>query len=174
MVGAPALGALLGGAYGAGSGGLEGAIRGAGQGAVRVGGIGLGAGLGGVLSALLNEKIPQVTQLRLPIWGAGLGHALTSALFSDSNKTRSLAQKHRLAKLMANEEKYENEKVKTENEKKANLYDLAGKGTADESSLRAAIFTATDIFLKRKEYRAFAANPLQKQDIKENREDRRE
>ena len=53
-------------------------------------------------------------------------------------------------------------------------YDLAGKGTADESSLRAAIFTATDIFLKRKEYRAFAANPLQKQDIKENREDRRE
>ena len=128
MVGAPALGALLGGAYGAGSGGLEGAIRGAGQGAVRVGGIGLGAGLGGVLSALLNEKIPQVTQLRLPIWGAGLGHALTSALFSDSNKTRSLAQKHRLAKLMANEEKYENEKVKTENEKKADLYDLAGKG----------------------------------------------
>jgi 4-hydroxythreonine-4-phosphate dehydrogenase len=53
-------------------------------------------------------------------------------------------------------------------------YDIAGKGTADESSLRAAIFTATDIFLKRKEYRGFASNPLQKQDIKENREDRRE
>lgn len=53
-------------------------------------------------------------------------------------------------------------------------YDIAGKGTADESSLRAAIFTATDIFLKRKEYRSFASNPLQKQDIKENREDRRE
>jgi len=53
-------------------------------------------------------------------------------------------------------------------------YDIAGKGTADEASLRAAIFTATDIFLKRKEYRGFASNPLQKQDIKENREDRRE
>ncbi len=53
-------------------------------------------------------------------------------------------------------------------------YDLAGQGTADEASLRAAIFTATDIFLKRKEYRSFAANPLQMQDIKENREDRRE
>jgi 4-hydroxythreonine-4-phosphate dehydrogenase len=53
-------------------------------------------------------------------------------------------------------------------------YDLAGQGTADEASLRAAIFTATDVFLKRKEYRSFAANPLQKQDIKENREDRRE
>ena len=53
-------------------------------------------------------------------------------------------------------------------------YDLAGQGTADEASLRAAIFTATDVFLKRKEYRAFAANPLQVQDVKENREDRRE
>jgi 4-hydroxythreonine-4-phosphate dehydrogenase len=53
-------------------------------------------------------------------------------------------------------------------------YDLAGQGTADEASLRAAIFTATDVFLKRKEYRSFAANPLQMQDIKENREDRRE
>jgi 4-hydroxythreonine-4-phosphate dehydrogenase len=53
-------------------------------------------------------------------------------------------------------------------------YDLAGQGTADEASLRAAIFTATDVFLKRKEYRGFAGNPLQKQDIKENREDRRE
>ena len=53
-------------------------------------------------------------------------------------------------------------------------YDLAGKGTADEASLRAAIFTATDIFLKRKEYKSYASNPLQKQDIKENREDRRE
>jgi 4-hydroxythreonine-4-phosphate dehydrogenase len=53
-------------------------------------------------------------------------------------------------------------------------YDLAGKGTADEASMRSAIFTAVDVFLKRKEYKSYSSNPLQRQDIKESKEDKRE
>ncbi|MCC6600215.1 MAG: 4-hydroxythreonine-4-phosphate dehydrogenase PdxA [Crocinitomicaceae bacterium] len=53
-------------------------------------------------------------------------------------------------------------------------YDIAGKGKADESSLRAAIFLACDIYRSRKRYREMSANPLQKQDVRESRDDRRE
>ncbi|HEY8403085.1 MAG TPA: 4-hydroxythreonine-4-phosphate dehydrogenase PdxA [Flavobacteriales bacterium] len=53
-------------------------------------------------------------------------------------------------------------------------YDIAGKGLADESSLRAAIYTACDIFRKRKEYREYASNPLKKQEVRDNRDDRHE
>jgi 4-hydroxythreonine-4-phosphate dehydrogenase len=53
-------------------------------------------------------------------------------------------------------------------------YDLAGKGIADESSLRASIFTACDIYRKRKEYREYSSNPLQRQDVRDSKEDKRE
>jgi 4-hydroxythreonine-4-phosphate dehydrogenase len=53
-------------------------------------------------------------------------------------------------------------------------YDLAGKGAADESSLRAAIYTAADVYEKRREYREYSANPLARQDVKESRDDKRE
>ncbi len=39
-------------------------------------------------------------------------------------------------------------------------YDIAGKGLADPSSLRAAIFTAIDVYRNRKVYREIAGNPL--------------
>lgn len=39
-------------------------------------------------------------------------------------------------------------------------YDIAGKGTADYSSFRAAIFSAIDIFKTRKQYLIIADNPL--------------
>ena len=53
-------------------------------------------------------------------------------------------------------------------------YDIAGKGVADESSMRAAIFTACDVYRKRKDYREYAANPLRKQDYREGKDDQRE
>jgi 4-hydroxythreonine-4-phosphate dehydrogenase len=53
-------------------------------------------------------------------------------------------------------------------------YDIAGKGIADESSLRAAIYTACDIYMKRKEYREYASNPLKKQEVRDSRDDRHE
>jgi 4-hydroxythreonine-4-phosphate dehydrogenase len=53
-------------------------------------------------------------------------------------------------------------------------YDIAGKGQADESSLRAAIFTACDIYQQRKEYKEYAANPLLRQDVRDSKEDKRE
>lgn len=40
-------------------------------------------------------------------------------------------------------------------------YDIAGKGVASEDSLRAAIFTACDIYKQRREYRELTANPLE-------------
>jgi 4-hydroxythreonine-4-phosphate dehydrogenase len=46
-------------------------------------------------------------------------------------------------------------------------YDLAGKGNADASSMRAAIFEAIDIYFQRKEHREMSANPLKKQDIRD-------
>ena len=46
-------------------------------------------------------------------------------------------------------------------------YDLAGKGVADEASLRSAIFVACDVYKRRREYREYGLNPLQKQDIKD-------
>lgn len=42
-------------------------------------------------------------------------------------------------------------------------YDLVGKGTADESSFRNAIYLATDIYLNRKFQKEISANPLQQQ-----------
>jgi 4-hydroxythreonine-4-phosphate dehydrogenase len=39
-------------------------------------------------------------------------------------------------------------------------YEIAGKNMADPSSFREAVFTAIDIFKKRKEYRELTENPL--------------
>jgi 4-hydroxythreonine-4-phosphate dehydrogenase len=41
-------------------------------------------------------------------------------------------------------------------------FDIAGKGTADESSLRAALFTAIDIYNSRNEYSDARRNPIRK------------
>jgi len=53
-------------------------------------------------------------------------------------------------------------------------YDIAGKGIADEASMRAAIFTAVDIFTKRAEFKSYANSPLRKQDIRDGKDDRKE
>ncbi len=42
-------------------------------------------------------------------------------------------------------------------------YDIAGKGVADENSLRAAIYSAVDIFRNRRRHAEAVANPLKKQ-----------
>ncbi|MEZ4798692.1 MAG: 4-hydroxythreonine-4-phosphate dehydrogenase PdxA [Flavobacteriales bacterium] len=52
-------------------------------------------------------------------------------------------------------------------------YDLAGKGKADEGSLRSAIFVACDVYKKRREYKEYASKPLQRQDVRD-KEDYRE
>jgi 4-hydroxythreonine-4-phosphate dehydrogenase len=49
-------------------------------------------------------------------------------------------------------------------------YDLAGKGIADETSMRQAIYAAIDIYRNRKSYDAAHANPLRKL-YKEHRDD---
>lgn len=41
-------------------------------------------------------------------------------------------------------------------------YDIAGKGIADESSLRFAIYKAIDVFKKRQEFQELTSNPLEK------------
>ena len=53
-------------------------------------------------------------------------------------------------------------------------YDIAGKNLADESSFRAAIYTACDVYHARRSFKEFGMNPLQKQNIKESRDDKRE
>lgn len=53
-------------------------------------------------------------------------------------------------------------------------YEIAGKGVADEGSLRQAIFTACDIYQRRKSFREMTANPLQKYELKDTREDVKE
>jgi 4-hydroxythreonine-4-phosphate dehydrogenase len=53
-------------------------------------------------------------------------------------------------------------------------YDIAGKGIADESSMRAAIFTACDIYMQKRAYREYSSNPLKRQDIRESKDDQRE
>jgi 4-hydroxythreonine-4-phosphate dehydrogenase len=53
-------------------------------------------------------------------------------------------------------------------------YDIAGKNEADESSFRASIFSAYDIFHARKDFKEYGTNPLQRQNIKESRDDKRE
>ncbi|MEM8507362.1 MAG: 4-hydroxythreonine-4-phosphate dehydrogenase PdxA [Bacteroidota bacterium] len=45
-------------------------------------------------------------------------------------------------------------------------YEIAGKGIADESSFKEAIFTAIKVFRKRMEYGEITQNPLKKQSIK--------
>lgn len=41
-------------------------------------------------------------------------------------------------------------------------FEIAGKGTADETSFKAAVFTAMQIFKNRKEYKRLSKNPLKK------------
>ncbi|MBO3096889.1 4-hydroxythreonine-4-phosphate dehydrogenase PdxA [Gelidibacter pelagius] len=41
-------------------------------------------------------------------------------------------------------------------------FEIAGKGTADESSFKAAVFTAIQIYRNRKEYKKLTKNPLKK------------
>ncbi len=53
-------------------------------------------------------------------------------------------------------------------------YDIAGKNMADESSFRSSVYAAYDILQARKNFREYGMNPLQKQNIKESREDKRE
>jgi 4-hydroxythreonine-4-phosphate dehydrogenase len=53
-------------------------------------------------------------------------------------------------------------------------FDIAGQGKADESSFRAAIYAAADIYNQRKNHRDFASNPLRKQEVKDSRDDQRE
>lgn len=45
-------------------------------------------------------------------------------------------------------------------------YEIAGKGKADESSFKEAVFTAMQVFKNRTEYLELTKNPLQKQKIK--------
>ncbi|WP_306012634.1 MULTISPECIES: 4-hydroxythreonine-4-phosphate dehydrogenase PdxA [unclassified Allomuricauda] len=45
-------------------------------------------------------------------------------------------------------------------------YEIAGKGKADESSFKEAVFTAIQVFRNRTEYLELTRNPLQKQKIK--------
>ncbi|MBU2948374.1 4-hydroxythreonine-4-phosphate dehydrogenase PdxA [Zobellia uliginosa] len=45
-------------------------------------------------------------------------------------------------------------------------YEIAGKGKADPSSFKEAVFTALHIFKNRKEYKELTENPLQKQRIR--------
>jgi hypothetical protein len=51
---------------------------------------------------------------------------------------------------------------------------MAGKGIADEASIRSAMFVACDIYKKRKEYREYASTPLQRQEVRDSKEDKRE
>lgn len=50
-------------------------------------------------------------------------------------------------------------------------YDIAGKGEADENSLRQAFFTAIDIYRHRQSYRHATSHPLEKQWIPRGRDD---
>lgn len=53
-------------------------------------------------------------------------------------------------------------------------YNIAGQGIANEASMRNAIYTACDVFRKRKEYKEYTANPLKKQEIRDSKEDKKE
>lgn len=50
-------------------------------------------------------------------------------------------------------------------------FDIAGKGVADASSLRQAIYTAIDIYRSRRNHREATANPLRKQNFDRGRRD---
>ena len=41
-------------------------------------------------------------------------------------------------------------------------FEIAGKGTADEGSFKAAVFTAIQIYMNRKEYQKLTKNPLKR------------
>jgi len=47
-------------------------------------------------------------------------------------------------------------------------YEIAGKGKADHSSFKEAVFTAIEIYKNREEYKELTQNPLKKQRIKRN------
>jgi len=49
-------------------------------------------------------------------------------------------------------------------------YDIAGKGIADETSFREAIYTAVSIFQKRAEYKELTSNVLKTRELKPERE----
>lgn len=53
-------------------------------------------------------------------------------------------------------------------------YDMAGKGVADEASIRSAMFVACDVYKKRREFREYSSSPLQKQEVRDSKEDKRE
>ncbi|NAY91759.1 4-hydroxythreonine-4-phosphate dehydrogenase PdxA [Muricauda sp. JGD-17] len=57
------------------------------------------------------------------------------------------------------------EKVRTSPDH-GTAYEIAGKGTADESSFKEAVFMAIQIFKNRKDYLELTNNPLQKQKVK--------
>lgn len=48
-------------------------------------------------------------------------------------------------------------------------YEIAGKGKADHSSFKEAVFTAIHIFRNRQEYKELTSNPLKKQKVKPTR-----
>jgi len=45
-------------------------------------------------------------------------------------------------------------------------YEIAGKGKADHSSFKEAVFTAITIFRNRQEYQELTENPLQRQRVR--------
>src|SRR5690606_41551045 len=49
-------------------------------------------------------------------------------------------------------------------------YDIAGKGIADDTSFREAIYTAVSIFQKRAEYKELTSNVLKTRELKPERE----
>jgi 4-hydroxythreonine-4-phosphate dehydrogenase len=49
-------------------------------------------------------------------------------------------------------------------------YDIAGKGTANSDSMRAALFLALDIYRNRIEYDEMTANPVERLKLNEERE----
>src|SRR5690606_28080226 len=51
-------------------------------------------------------------------------------------------------------------------------YDIAGKGIADETSFKEAVFKAIEIFKNRMEYRELTQNVLKTREIKLERENR--
>jgi 4-hydroxythreonine-4-phosphate dehydrogenase len=53
-------------------------------------------------------------------------------------------------------------------------YDIAGKGIADEASMRSAIFAACDIYAQRKATKEYSSNVLKRQEVRDSRDDQRE
>jgi len=51
-------------------------------------------------------------------------------------------------------------------------FEIAGKGEADATSFKQAIFTAIEIYKNRQEYRELTKNPLKKQARRQGRQER--